>query len=166
MAKLSPIAPDLNTTSGFGNGLWIYDKYAAIGAPGCKGLIYLVVQVDFVPNRNGILSSAANNQTGAAYVYSINSTGSWSLNQRLICSYAPPTAAPSSRPPKRPSTTPSTSSTSSSPVSVIAGSVQYSAPCGSKATFGFKVGIYRNSSSNSFLIIGAPNYCNHSIPFF
>ena len=109
----------------------------------------------FVSNFDGKLSSAANNLTGAAYVYSINSTGSWSLNQRLICSYASPTIAPSVRPPKSPS------SPSSSPVSVTSGSAKYSAPCGSGATFGFKVGIYQNSSSNSFLIIGAPNYCNH-----
>jgi hypothetical protein len=47
---------------------------------------------------------------------------------------------------------------SSSPVS--APSI-YSAPCGSSASFGFKVGIYQNSSTNSFLIIGAPNYCKY-----
>lgn len=100
-----------------------------------------------------ILLSAANNQTGAAYVYSVNSTGAWSLNQRLICSFSSPTVAPSTRQPRSPSTSPVSSPVSASSI--------YSAPCGSSASFGFKVGIYQNSTSNSFLIIGAPNYCKY-----
>jgi hypothetical protein len=46
-------------------------------------------------------------------------------------------------------------------------STQYSAPCQtakkfSQAAFGYKVGIYQNSSATSFMIIGAPGYCTIS----
>ena len=156
-ATLAPLGNDLNSTSGFGNGLWIYDKYAAIGAPGCKCFLYLL-SFYLCCNTAVLLLSTANNETGAAYVYNVNSTGGWSLNQRLVCSFSSPTVAPSTRQPRRPSAKPSSSSSSSSPVS--APSI-YSASCSSSAGFGFKVGIYQNSSANSFLIVGAPNYCKY-----
>jgi hypothetical protein len=34
MATLTPIGADLKNTSAFGNGLWVYDSYAVVGAPG------------------------------------------------------------------------------------------------------------------------------------
>ena len=80
---------------------------------------------------------SANNATGSAYVFGLNSTtGLWAKQQRLTCA--------------------SSSGTHSAPCQT--GKVT------SQAAFGYKVGIYENSSTTSFLIVGAPGYCKHFPP--